>query len=363
MASPTSVPDVLRRRLAVQRLVGGGLSTATDVVELLGCVQSQEWAHGFWSLGMRTAGLRYPDVQQEFDTGAYLRTHILRPTWHYVAARDIRWILTLTSPRVQQRNGSSYRRDRLTQRELDRAAELIVQALSGNSFSTRRELAAVLEQDGITTEGQRLAGLVMNAELEGLICSGPVRGAQHTYAVLDERVAAAPPRSADEALAELTWRFFRGHGPADVHDFTRWSSLATSDARAGLELVGDRLAQVVVEGHRLWFDPESAEPAEDVDAENTALLLPLYDEALLSYPRISFLKEPGHPHQPGDDLFVGSVVCGVRNVGTWRRTVTGRRVSVVTDLAPSLGRRDRAAVAGAIDRLAAFLGKELAPPP
>jgi hypothetical protein len=363
MASPTSVPDVLRRRLAVQRLVGGGLSTATDVVELLGCVQSQEWAHGFWSLGMRTAGLRYPDVQQEFDTGDYLRTHILRPTWHYVAARDIRWILTLTSPRVQQAQ-----RLVVPPRQVDPA-----RARSGS----RADRAGVVGQQlqhpprarcGARTgrhhdRGQRLAGLVMNAELEGLICSGPMRGAQHTYAVLDERVAAAPPRSADEALAELTWRFFRGHGPADVHDFTRWSSLATSDARAGLELVGDRLAQVVVEGHRLWFDPESAEPAADANAENTALLLPLYDEALLSYPRINFTKEPGHPHQPGDDLFVGSVVCGVRNVGTWRRTVTGRRVSVVTDLAPSLGRRDRAAVAGAVDRLAAFLGKELVPPP
>src|SRR4028119_1646956 len=110
MASPSSVPDVLRRRLAVQRLTGAGLSTATDVVELLCCVQSQEWAHGFWSLGMRTAGLSYADVQREFDAGAFVRTHILRPTWHYVAARDIRLILALTSPRGQQRNGSSYRR-------------------------------------------------------------------------------------------------------------------------------------------------------------------------------------------------------------------------------------------------------------
>jgi hypothetical protein len=112
-AASTSVPhivtkatrqDVLRRRLTIQRLIGGGLPTAADVVRLLGCVQSQEYAHALWSLGMRTSGLTAAGVQAEFDRGEFLRTHILRPTWHFVAPADIRWVLELTAPRVQKVN-------------------------------------------------------------------------------------------------------------------------------------------------------------------------------------------------------------------------------------------------------------------
>ncbi len=117
---------MLRRRLATQRLTTAGLATAADVVALLGCVQSQEWAHGFWSLGLRTAErLGYADVQQEFDAGDFLRTHILRPTWHYVTPEDIGWILAATSARVHQRNDGMYRQTGLDQATRDRAAELI----------------------------------------------------------------------------------------------------------------------------------------------------------------------------------------------------------------------------------------------
>jgi Winged helix DNA-binding domain len=90
--------NVLQRRLATQRLHDAGLPCAADVVRLLGCVQSQEYAHALWSLGMRTNGLNAADVQAEFDRGDFFRTHILRPTWHFVAAEDIRWVLEARPP-------------------------------------------------------------------------------------------------------------------------------------------------------------------------------------------------------------------------------------------------------------------------
>ena len=45
---------VLRRRMFTQGLAGRKLSEPDAVVRLLLAVQSQEYAHGFWSLGMRT---------------------------------------------------------------------------------------------------------------------------------------------------------------------------------------------------------------------------------------------------------------------------------------------------------------------
>ncbi|MGH8969648.1 MAG: winged helix DNA-binding domain-containing protein [Actinomycetes bacterium] len=351
--STTRPETVLRRRVFTQRLAGRKLPEPEDVVRLLAAVQSQECAHGFWSLGMRTNGSTYADVRRAFDEGRILRTHMLRTTWHFVTPEDIRWILGATSPRVLAAFGSSFRAhglDDATQRE---TGDLVVKMLEGGAHLTRREIGAELERHGEATAGQRLAYIVMSAELRGLVCSGPMRGAQHTYAVLDERVPPGPTYQADEALAELAFRFFAGHGPASLRDFTRWSSLTVADARTAIAAVGDRLAGTEVDGESLWFDPEAPRPRS---IPLTAYLLPLYDEAVLTYPRLNFPTAPGHPHPPDMDLFIGSVIVGERNVGTWRRTISGKSLSIETALVPSLDEEHLAAVSSAVDRLTVFLG-------
>jgi hypothetical protein len=177
---------VLQRRLETQRLQGSGLPSAADVVGLLGCVQSQEYAHALWSLGMRTTGLTAADVRAEFDHGHFLRTHILHPTWHFVAAEDIRWILEVTAPRVQKLNQTIYRQEGLDPATLERGLALIVEELKDRPYRTRAELRQALADQRL-----RLAYIVMNAELQGVICSGPMRGRQQTYALLEERVPRA----------------------------------------------------------------------------------------------------------------------------------------------------------------------------
>ena len=345
--------DVLQRRLATQMLQGVGLPGAADVVRLLGCVQSQEYAHALWSLGMRTSGLRATEVQAEFDRGDFLRTHILRPTWHFVAAEDIRWILEVTAPRVQQLNQTIYRQEGLDRATLDRGLALIVDELTGGQDRTRAELGQTLADQGLVSERLRLAYIVMNAELQGVICSGPMRGSQQTYALLDERV----PHSADAAgdAAELARRFFAGHGPASISDLARWSSLTISQCRDAVVAVKDQLDCVTVEGVELWFDPDAPRAGQSSDA----LLLPLYDELTLSYPVINFPQATGHPHTPGEDLFVGCVIIGETNVGLWRRTVKGRKIIIEIALAPEVLQRSRSLVEAAASELATFQGKQL----
>lgn len=364
---------MLRRRLATQRVQGAGLPRAADVVRLLGCVQSQEYAHALWSLGMRTSGLKLADAQAEFDRGDFLRTHILRPTWHLVATEDIRWILEVTAPRVQKLNQTIYRRERLDPATLDRGLALIVEELQGERYRTRTELGQALADRRIVSERLGLAYIVMNAELEGIICSGPMRGAQQTYALLDERA----PRSLDaDALrasanrgyqarcasrtrtgdaSELARRFFLGHGPASVQDLARWSSLTISQCREALETIRDRLDCITVEGVELWFDPDAPQVGPSTDA----LLVPLYDELTLSYPLINFPQANGHPHPPDEDLFVGCVIIAETNVGTWRRTVQGRKMIMEIALAPGIVGSSRALVEAAASKLATFVGKEL----
>jgi hypothetical protein len=307
---------------------------------------------------MRSSAITVADPQAEFDRGEFLRTHILRPTWHFVAAEDIRWILKVTAPRVQQLNQTMYRQTGLDPDTRDRGIKLIVEELEGGRYPTRAELGAALAGRGLVSHdpaarGQWLAYVVMNAELEGVVCSGPMRGAQQTYALLDERA----PRSADRAgdHAELARRFFLGHGPASIQDLARWSSLTIGQCRDAVETIKDRLDCVSVAGVELWFDPELP-PAE---ASSDALLLPLYDEVTLSYPVINFPQADGHPHPPGEDLFVGCVIIAETNVGTWRRTFRGRKMIMEVALAPGVVASSGALVEAAASRLAAFTGKQL----
>ena len=377
--------EVLRRRLVGQLLVGGGPAHAADVVELLACVQAQEWAHGFWSLGMRTGAGPSPSpnlvpgpgpgptldaaaVQAEFDAGDLLRTHILRPTWHYVTPVDIGWILGVTSPRVHQRSKGTYRQTGIDAATRERCAEVLTAALTGGVALTRPEVAERLAAEGIAASGMRLAHLVMTAELDGLIASGPLQGAQHTYRLLDELVRGREVRRPEDPEAALLARFLAGHGPATLADFTRWSSQTLTAGRAALdrlrEAEGDRLvaAQVhdVDDTPVVWWFADAPEPGP---ASGRAFLVPLYDELTLSYPTVNFATADAHPHVPGTDLFVGSVIVddadrGPFNAGLWQRTVQGRRVSIGVDLAGSCSARNHEAATEAAAGLARFLGLE-----
>jgi len=297
---------------------------------------------------MRTSGLTAVDVQAEFDRGHFLRTHILRPTWHFVAAEDIRWILEVTAPRVQKLNQTIYRQAGLDPATLDRGLALIVEELRDGRYRTRAELGQALADQRL-----RLAYIVMNAELQGVICSGPMRGRQQTYALLEERVPRAAAVTGD--AGELARRFFLGHGPASIPDLARWSSLTIGQCRDAVDAVKDRFDCVTVEGVELWFDPDAPRARQSSDA----LLLPLYDELTLSYPVINFPQAAGHPRTPGEDLFVGCVIIAETNVGIWRRTVKDRKMIMEIVLAPEALERSRPLVEAAASKLATFHGKDL----
>jgi hypothetical protein len=351
--------SLLRRRLAVQRLTSAGLATAAEAVSLLTCVQSQERDHAFFSLGVRTKGGTYGSVRAELDTGRFLRTHILRPTWHFVAPEDLQWILALTSPRVIRGMAARHRQLGLDDaRFVNRSLDALAEFLRGRNHLTREELGreAGRSRRRLPAPGAQLGHLLLLAELRGLICSGPTKGVHHSYALVDEVVPPATALDPAEAHARLARRFFAGHGPASVADFTRWSSLPAAGTRAALDAIGPELERVEIDGEPHWFDP--ALPRRRASAP-AAFLVPVYDEAVLTYPRHRFPAVPDHPRGGRPDPFWAPVVAGLRDVGVWKRTVARDRVVVQVELAPSLGPDDRAAVREAAGRLASFLAREL----
>ncbi|GAB3446620.1 winged helix DNA-binding domain-containing protein [Phycicoccus ginsengisoli] len=351
---------VLALRLATQRLSSALLPTAADVVGLLTCVQSQERDHAFYSLAMRSRRSTYAEVRREHDAGAFLRTHILRPTWHFVRPEDLRWILELTSARVLAGMAARHRQLGLDEPGLlDREVERVAELLRDRTFRTRTDLGAELARRGSPiSPGEQLGHLLLVAELRGVICSGPMEGVHHTYALVDEVVAPTPARERDEALVELVRRFFTGHGPATVKDFTRWSSLTVSDTRAALAELGDDLEQVEVDGQPHWYDPEAVPRRSP--AAPTAYLFPTYDEVVLTYPTVTFPAPADHPYAERPDPFWAMVVADGENVGLWKRTVSPTAVEVDVRLAPSLPRTRRTSVRVASQRLAAFLERDLA---
>src|SRR5688572_12030444 len=246
--------EIARQRLANQHLVGPGLATPSGVVSALGAVQAQDYAGAKWALAQRTLGAVDEIVEKEMTRGSILRTHVLRPTWHFVAPKDIRWMLALTAPRISAAMASYNRKLELDSKVFRRSSRALARALKGGKQLTRTELAQVLRKAGIDVTGtQRLAHLMMQAELEAVICSGARRGKQFTYALLDERAPATPEIDRDEALVRLANIYFTTRGPATARDFSWWSGLAAADVRRAIQLAAGNLEHYAEGGQTYWL--------------------------------------------------------------------------------------------------------------
>ena len=265
-----------------------GCASGADVVRLLGCVQSQDAPLAAWSLGMRMRpGTTYASLLAEQSAGGWVRTHLLRPTWHLVAPEDLRWMQALTGPRVESGMAGVNRRLGLTDTVIASGLAVLESLLAGPTPRTRREVRVAFEAAGLPTAVQELAHLVMVAELRSIICSGPPRGTEHTYVLVDETLPGSPLDVLvdDDARRELTRRFVAGHGPAADRDLARWSTLTLTQIRGALADLAGELERVEVDGHQLWFDPRMS---ARTTREHAAYLLPTFDEVCLTYAATGF---------------------------------------------------------------------------
>lgn len=321
----------------------------------MGAVQSQDYAGAKWGLAQRCQpGVTSAEIDALFNAGKILRTHVMRPTWHFVAPADLRWLLKLTAPRVHQVNAYMYRQLELDASVFRKSRTVLEKVLRGGVFLTREEIADAYEKARIVASGHRLAYLVMQAELEGVICSGPVRGKKFTYALVEERVPPAKALEGDDALAELTRRFFTSHGPAQPQDFAWWSGLTLTEVRRGMDMVKAHLLKISVGG----VDYCSGVEAEvGVLKKPVVHLLPNYDEFVGSYRDNHLSLDPAllkMSQLPG----VLSLHILVRNgliVGGWGREIGKREAVVTTDLLVKLTAKEREELARAAGDYGRFL--------
>jgi hypothetical protein len=330
------------------------LRAPADVVRWFGAVQSQDYGLAKWSLGERLPGITDAEVQRSFDAGEFLRTHVLRPTWHFVAREDIRWLLRLTSPRVHVTNAYAYRRAGLDVDAFATAHILLADALDGGAPRTRTELADVVGGAGLPSTGFGLGYLLIHAELDGLICSGPMRGTQHTYTLLEARVPPAPERDPDEALAELVTRYFTSHGPATAKDLRWWSSLTLADIARGLELAGDRLRHDLVDGVSYWSGWHETAAL----ASPTVHLVQGYDEYVVAFAESKYVLDVSGTARalpPGTAVPNGRLLLNGQVTGRWKRTCTKDTLLVEAVLYRPLAPAESQALDAAAARHASYL--------
>jgi hypothetical protein len=353
---------LILERLRSQGLVAPARSSPADVVAWMGAVQAQEYGPSRWGLAQRMVpGTQDAALVRAVEEGAILRTHVLRPTWHYVAQDDIRWMLELTAPHVRRSMAAYMRQLGIDAAMLRRGLATIEKSLGGGRCLTRPELGERLARVRLPLKGTALALLVMDAELEGLICSGPYRGKKLTYGLVSERAPRATAKTREEGLGELARRFFRSHGPATVRDFMWWSGLPAADARRGLQM--HRTESFDIDDTTYWrlrdSDASSAGRLDSSSKPRPLYLLPIYDEYVVAYRdrhTVPFGGKTTSGTPPDGMTFQHSVIAGGQVAGTWRVEQRTTGVTVAVWLLRPLTRVEDRALEKEVERYGKFLG-------
>ena len=355
-------------RMSRQRLVGEPFASPVDAVERLTAVQAQEYVDAGWALSQRSEGApTASEIEALVARGEILRTHVLRPTWHFVRPSDARWMLELTGPRVVRTMASAWRATGLDDaHERARVNDAVGEVLGGGEHLTRTQLSERLEARGIDTT-KRITFITLAAELDRVAISGAPQGKKQTFAAFDDRVPASDPLDHDEAVARLAERYLRGHGPATPHDLAWWGGLTVTDARRGYEAAGavpyelEGLTYYEIEGLDTPSPRGSGYSTSGGAGGSGSHLLPPYDEYLISYKnRQAVDASEDYVREPIEGLFFwGLAVDDGRVVGGWKWSRPTRKadpasatLTLLTDTISAV--RDR--FAAQAERFSRYLG-------
>jgi hypothetical protein len=332
------------------------LKTPAKVVSWMGAIQAQNYAMAKWAVGVRMTVPSLRTVEDALVKGEILRTHVLRPTWHLVAAEDIRWMLQLSGRNVKR---ITLRRDKaleIDEEVYKKSNQIIRKTLEDGYHRTRTELEQELSRGGVAVSASRMVHFMLRAEIEGIVCSGIDRGKKQTYALLSERAPQSRQVPHDEALSRLARRYFRSHSPASAEDFVWWSGLPLAEGRRAVYNIHSELISVRLGGRPLFVHEDCGGESEASDAFH---YLPGFDEYLVAYSDRSFTLNPDYHSQAvtTNGVFYPFVVDRGRVIGIWRRDMRIHCELVrPTYFEPgTMSREDEARAWAARERFARFL--------
>ena len=348
--------NIAQARLATQQISDSKLTTAQELVYWMGAVQAQDFPASKWALGLRLQGSTVKSVEAAIDSGEIIRTHVLRPTWHLVSAEDVYWMLDLSAPQIKTAARSRDRELGLTDNTISHCNNLFEKWLRDGNFLPREELAKRLADAGFSNDNNRVSHILMRAEIDEIIGSGPTQAGKQTYALLSERVPVKKQLKHEEASAELACRYFTSHGPAALSDFVWWSGLPVKTCRQAIEAIKQDFIGEVVDGETYWFHPEFSVP----NTENKAIyLLPAYDEFIISYKnRAATLTFENHLKTVSNNgFFRPAIVHNGQVIGVWKRTIKKDKAILETGYFDNPGKAIQKQVEKEFEKYVQFLGK------
>jgi hypothetical protein len=296
------------------------LKTPHEAVARMGALQAQNYGMSKWAIGVRLKNSALPDIEAALAKGEILRTHVMRPTWHWVAAENIRWMCELSKKSIQ---AAAAHRDR--QLEIDeplftKVNNLLETMLRDNNHLTRIEISKQLRTKGIATDAARMIHFMLRAEIEGIVCSGIDQGKSQTYALIEERVRPTKKPNRDEALALLAHTYFQSHSPATIYDFTWWSGLSLADSRAALHLIENELIKELVENQTYFIHQSLKIPLKPAESVH---LLPAFDEYIIAYKdRTAVIAAEYQPKAfTKNGIFFPVVLHNGKAVGVWNKSL------------------------------------------
>lgn len=327
------------------------------MVKFFCAVQGQEYTQTKWGIGQRLSKTKDITIENDLNEGRILRTHLLRPTWHFVAADDIQWLLELTAKQVNRVNAHMYRKLELDTKTLNACKDIMIKNLSGGKQLTRNEINEHFQREKINARGHRLSYIMMHAELEKIICSGPRRGSQFTYALFNERVKTGEPIGYAEALGRLTRRYFAGRGPATANDFSAWSGLSIAECKKGIGIVAGQLETATIDG-AAYFMPQDTVFNNKI--EPGIHLLPLYDEYIMGYQDRSAILGHTEPLKNTPPFKYDSmIIFNGQIAGTWKRTVKTKFIELEYDFFTEINETRKTLFEKAINKMARFYDLEI----
>lgn len=316
--------QIRKLRLYNQQISNHNFSQPDALVENMIAMQAQDYEMAKWAVGLR-CGCSEDEVELAFKEGRILRTHLLRPTWHFVSSNDIRWLLQLTAAHVHKANAPYYRKTGLTLEILQETKKIIACLLKNHNYQTRAEITQYLAQHGIEAVGLKASYIMMYNELEANICSGPKKGKQFTYALLDEIVPKQKEMSNDEALLQFAKRYIASRGPVTYRDFAYWSGLKIKDAKYAFESLGNNIHNFQIDNQEYYyFNGE-----ENNDLFLKSFLLPDYDEYGMSYKDRS-IYQPIEAIDEEPSVYSHWFALEGRFAGTWTFDKKDRSKAIVT---------------------------------
>ena len=354
---PTELDEAAARRMVNQALSQPLSADVAGVVRSFVAMQAQEFPYALWSIAQRmTEPPSRDDLVQAFNDGVILRTHVLRPTWHFAVPEDIRWLLRLTAPKLRRIMASYTRENGLDATELSKSQHVLAETVRDGNHCTRKDLAAALEAAGVSTGGMRLGFILMHAEYDEVLISGAMQGKQQTYAAFDERVPPGPDYDEDGALAELARRYVATRAPVTHKDLAGWASLTIGQARRGLAAIETDCVITDLDGMTTW---SPARPAARVRKRSAPVvdLIQGYDELVMSYFESRRLLAPaGVLPVPDWTSYLHAVLVDGRLTGHWRHQLGKNSAVVEVQVRRLLTADERTALEAAVDRYADYLG-------